>query len=233
MCAAPPHVAAGARRDHGTNVTSPQISKDRSVAGGLRPPGTWTAWSDGLLGWAEACGLQGLLEHRHLVPLPGRERKAERQACTIAHRVDLGAEAAAREAECMVVRLLRIPFLRAPAAARLARTEGLSMHHRSKSISPSQRHRVSRADGLPRPVTLREITLLRTGAQLPHQPVHHLPVVPPAPPPCPPALGMRSAISSHCASRSSCRRIARLRPDGSHQGNRQILMQVHRPSDRI
>ncbi len=37
----------------------------------------------------------------------------------------------------MIVGLLRIPFLRAPAAERLARTEVLSMHHRSKSISPS------------------------------------------------------------------------------------------------
>ena len=36
----------------------------------------------------------------------------------------------------MVLRLFRIPLLPAPAADRLARTEVLSIHHRSMSMSP-------------------------------------------------------------------------------------------------
>jgi hypothetical protein len=65
------------------------------------------------------------------MPLPGCAGEAEREAGSIAHQVDLGAEAAPREAKRVVVGLLWIPFLRAPAAERLARTEVLSMHHRS------------------------------------------------------------------------------------------------------
>jgi hypothetical protein len=70
------------------------------------------------------------------VPLPGSERKGLRQAGTVGHQVDLDAKAAAREAEGVVLRLFGISLLHAPAADRLARTEVLSMHHSSRSISP-------------------------------------------------------------------------------------------------
>jgi site-specific DNA recombinase len=46
---------------------------------------------------------------------------------------------------------------------------------------PFCRLRTDYLDGVPRAVTLGQITPLCTGTQLPHQPVHHLPVVPPAP----------------------------------------------------
>ena len=70
------------------------------------------------------------------------ECEGERQASAVGHEVNLGAEAPAREAERMMLRLLGIPLLPAPAAERLARTEVLSMHHRSNSISPSRRQRL-------------------------------------------------------------------------------------------
>ena len=116
---------------------SAQVGEHRPVAVSLvaRQVLGFCSWPASRIGQADS--LQGLLEHRHLMPLPGRERKAERQAGAIAHQVDLAAEPASREAKRMVVRLLRILFLRAPAAERLARTEVLSMHHRSRSISPS------------------------------------------------------------------------------------------------
>jgi hypothetical protein len=71
------------------------------------------------------------------VALPLREHEGERQAGAVGYQVDLGADAATREAKRVVLRLVRTPFLLAPAAERLARTEVLSMHHRSKLMSPS------------------------------------------------------------------------------------------------
>ena len=114
-----------------------QVGEDGSVAVGLVAgqglgAGAWAPLPAG-----QAHGFHGALEGGQLVPLPPGECEGERQACAIGHQVDLGADAPAREARRVVLRLLGIPLLRAPAAERLARTEVLSMHHRSRSIRPS------------------------------------------------------------------------------------------------
>lgn len=44
------------------------------------------------------------------MPLPWSERESQWQACRVGHQVDLGADAASREAKGMVLRLLGIPL---------------------------------------------------------------------------------------------------------------------------
>lgn len=70
------------------------------------------------------------LELGRLVGLARQQRSGERQATPIGQEVQLGAKAAFGAAQGMVRRLGRgPPFFRAPAAARLARIEVLSIHH--------------------------------------------------------------------------------------------------------
>ena len=69
----------------------------------------------------QAHGLERPLERGQFVLLSRGEREREWQASAIGQQVDLGADAAARKAERVVLRLLKIPFLPAPAAEGLAR----------------------------------------------------------------------------------------------------------------
>lgn len=57
-----------------------QISKDRSVAVGLVARKVLGSRGRTPFRIGQADGLQGLLEGRHLVPLPRREGEGERQA---------------------------------------------------------------------------------------------------------------------------------------------------------
>lgn len=88
------------------------------------------------------------LNARRFVRLPGGHFDRQRQASTVSHQVELAAESASRAAQSVVFRLFRVApaaFLEAPAAARLARTDEPSMHHRSQSIVPSASSRMCRA----------------------------------------------------------------------------------------
>ena len=72
-----------------------------------------------------------------LMPLPGGDFGRQWQAIAVRHEMDFRAKAAAGTAQSVVRRLARYFFLEeAPAAARLARMEEPSTHHRSKSIRP-------------------------------------------------------------------------------------------------
>jgi hypothetical protein len=184
------------------------------------------------------------------VALPRGERERERQAGPVGNQVDLGADAPTREAERMLLRLLRIPFLLAPAAERLARTDVLSMHHRSKAISPSvfslsrSRSR-SRSNRPSRRQQLKRSYIVchgpyRSGRSRHWAPVASFHISPfttcrwsrQRPPPRGFDRGMRSAISSHCASLSSCRRIAGPRHGDTHQANYLRSLSLQRPPDR-
>ncbi len=68
--------------------------------------------------------------------LPRAQDHGERDALAVADEVELGAEPTSRPAERMVVGLVGAPLPPAPAAARVARTEVPSRHHRSRSIFP-------------------------------------------------------------------------------------------------
>jgi hypothetical protein len=89
------------------------------------------------------------LNARRLVRPAGGHFNRQRQASTVSNQVEIAAESASRAAQSVVFRLFPMAtaaFLEAPAAARLARTDEPSMHHRSQSIVPSASSRMCRAD---------------------------------------------------------------------------------------
>ncbi len=131
------HVAAFAGRDDRPDAALAQIRKHGLVAVGLVAGEMLGAGAGPPSGAGQAHSFQASFESCQFVPLSRGERQGERQARAIGHEVDLGAEAAPREAKGVMLRLLEIPFLPAPAAERLARTKVLSMHHRFRSIRPS------------------------------------------------------------------------------------------------
>jgi len=85
----------------------------------------------------DAYGLHGLLEELGVVPLTRAQLNGEWEASAVANKVELAAQPATRPAEGMVLRFLGAPPFPAPAAARVARTELPSRHHRSRSILPA------------------------------------------------------------------------------------------------
>jgi hypothetical protein len=70
------------------------------------------------------------------VSLPGSDHHVQGNSIAIGQKVELRSEPSTRIAECVVRRFLGAPFFPPPAAARDARTEAPSMHHRSQSIRP-------------------------------------------------------------------------------------------------
>jgi hypothetical protein len=86
--------------------------------------------------------------------------------------------------------------------------------------------------GLPRSIALGEVAPGCTGTEPPHEPVHHLPVVPPATAAPPTGTGHEVGNQLPCASLSPCRRIAGVRQGDTHQSNCPCLISFQQPSDR-
>lgn len=82
------------------------------------------------------------LELSRLVPLSGRDGGGQGQASAVSNQMQFAAESASRAAQSVVWGLSVAPFLPAPAAARLARIEEPSTHHRFQSIRPSASRRI-------------------------------------------------------------------------------------------
>src|SRR5262249_27966092 len=134
-----------ARRDHRLDLTTPQVAPHPGVAVALVPghclgPGPHPAVAS-----ADADRLQHRLGVQALVPLASRKFGRQGQAVAVGHQMDFRAKAAPGAAQGVVGGLAGYFFFEAPAAARLARMEEPSTHHRSKSIRPCWSKRSWRA----------------------------------------------------------------------------------------
>ena len=86
---------------------------------------------------------------RRFVPSAGRDFDRQGKASAVSNQVERAAPSALRAAQSVVLGLLRVlgeTFFEAPPAARAARTDEPSMHHRSQSIRPSRSRWICRAE---------------------------------------------------------------------------------------
>ena len=165
------------------------------------------------------------LELLRLVPLSSGDMGGQGQASAVSNQMQLAAESASRAAQSVVLGFLVAPFLPPPAAARLARMDEPSTHHRSQSIRPSMSRRIwscsrirsnnpSRCQRRKRSYTVchgpyrsgrsRQGAPARSSQKMPLRMVRWLFHGQPR---CFLLAGSKSPISSHCSSESSYRRI--------------------------
>jgi hypothetical protein len=135
-------------RDDGSDPSAskpcayPSISVAFIARKALRTPAGW-AYS-----LRDANSIQDFLERRGFVLLSGRDVEGDGSASAVTYQVEFGAESAARAAQSVVCGLFWAPLFPAPAAARLARIELPSMHHRSQSSFPSSSKRICRRSSI-------------------------------------------------------------------------------------
>ena len=126
-------------RDHHPNLVLPQPVADPSATVALvTGKRIWPCTGMTRRLW-NANRVHHRLEPFRFVALTGTDLDRERQSRTVSNQVELAPESAARAAQCMICGLFRVAvetFLEAPAAARLARIELPSMHHKSQSMEP-------------------------------------------------------------------------------------------------
>ena len=137
-----------ALRDDRINTVSPQPATDVRIAVSFVPgqcrrarPGTTRHLPD-------THRVHHRLEAARFVHLPCADLDRQRDGATVSNQVQLAPVSAARAAQRVVFRLIGVSprvFFDAPAAARAARTELPSTHHRSQSIRPSVSSRIWRA----------------------------------------------------------------------------------------
>ena len=82
---------------------------------------------------------------RRFMPLTGSYFDRERQASAVSNQMEFAAESASWAAQSMVLWFVEMQleaFFEAPAAARDARTDEPSIHHKSQSICPCWSKRI-------------------------------------------------------------------------------------------